>query len=332
VTALPTPKVSGPALGVVSWAKKWDNAASSAIPKAGDDKAAVADTEKTATSGEAGKAKAQTKAEAQKMKQPLDAMGVILLMITYIVGFFATAGAAGTDIASNGRNASDVKLGGTVGIALATIFAGCIALTVIAGAYGNHMVSPDNQGKLNPVELLSDILAGGAKQSPLVNAILILLAISSFPPACFSAFIAANSFKTTMPNVNPFVSVGIGTLIAIVLAVTGVVGKVIWVFVLIGASFGPVCGAMMADYLLSGGKWAGPRAGFNLAGWISWIVGFAVGAFNLVASWVPAMDSLPRVPAAPVAAFVVGFVLYFVLAKAGLQSKSLPMPADWQKA
>ena len=52
---------------------------------------------------------------------------------------------------------------------------------------------------------------------------------------------------------------------------------------MIGASFGPVCGAMLADYLLAGRKWAGPRAGFNPAGWISWIVGFAVGAFNMVA-------------------------------------------------
>ena len=31
-------------------------------------------------------------------------------------------------------------------------------------------------------------------------------------------------------------------------------------------------------------------------------------------------------PAAPVAAFVVGFVLYIVLAKAGLESKTLEMP------
>ena len=99
----------------------------------------------------------------------------------------------------------------------------------------------------------------------------------SFPPACFSAFIAANSFKTTLPKVNPFVSVGIGTAVSALLAVTGLAGDVIGMFKLIGASFGPVCGAMAADYLLSGGKWAGPRAGFNLAGWISWAAGFLVG-------------------------------------------------------
>jgi cytosine permease len=39
----------------------------------------------------------------------------------------------------------------------------------------------------------------------------LLLAIAAFPSACFSSFIAANSFKTTLPKVNPFISVGIGT-------------------------------------------------------------------------------------------------------------------------
>ena len=49
------------------------------------------------------------------------------------------------------------------------------------------------------------------------------------------------------------------------------------VFVIIGASFGPICGAMLVDYLLSGKKWSGPRAGFNPAGWIAWALGFVVG-------------------------------------------------------
>jgi len=92
------------------------------------------------------------------------------------------------------------------------------------------------------------------------------------------------------------------------------------VFIVIGASFGPICGAMMVDYFLSGKKWAGPRAGFNLAGWISWAVGFVVGIAPLV--------GLADVPAAPLVAFIVGAVLYFVLAKAGLESKVLSMEAD----
>jgi cytosine permease len=253
---------------------------------------------------------------------PLSTWGVLAILSTYIVGFFATAGAAGVDIASNSRNDRDVQLGGLSGIALATIVAGGAAIIIVAGAYGAGLVSEANKGNCNPIKLMGDILGPSA-----INIIMILLAISSFPAACFSALIAANSFKTTMPNVNPNISVGIGSLVAVILAVTGIVGKVIWVFVIIGASFGPVCGAMVADYLLSGRKWAGPRAGFNPAGWISWIVGFAIGAFNLVVNLVPAMTAYrDMVPVPPVAAFLVGFVLYFLLAKLGMESKKLEMP------
>ena len=169
------------------------------------------------------------------------------------------------------------------------------------------------------------------------NICLIGLAIASFPGACFSSFIAANSFKTTMPKINPFISVGIGAAVSVVLAVTGWAGEVVKVFQVIGASFGPVCGAMLADFLLSNRRWSGPRAGLNPAGWISWIVGLAVGAFNLVVDmllpceW--ATKAFPHladwqnyVPVPPVAAMVVGFVLYFVLALVGVRSKVLEMP------
>ena len=285
--------------------------------------AAAADVTAEAKDDAKGTAKGAAAEKPAAPKKPLDSTGVILVLVAGIVGFFATAGAAGTDIASSNRDAKDVQLGGLTGIALATIFSAGLATLIVAGAYGADLVPKDMQGNMNPVKLMPSIL-----DSPQLNKVLvILLAISSFPPACFSALIAANSFRTTLPNVNPFVSVGVGTIVAVVLAVTGWAGNAVTVFLVIGASFGPVCGAMVADYLLSGQKWAGPRAGFNPAGWISWFVGFAVGGFNLVADLVPALKDYPRVPVAPVAAFVVGFVLYAVLAKAGLESTTLEKPA-----
>ncbi|MEI6395218.1 MAG: cytosine permease, partial [Verrucomicrobiota bacterium] len=82
-----------------------------------------------------------------------------------------------------------------------------------------------------------------------------------------------------MPKINPFISVGIGAVVSIILAVTGIAGNLAGGFGLIGASFGPICGAMMVDYLLSGGRWTGPRAGFNPAGWIAWAFGAEAGFF-----------------------------------------------------
>jgi len=79
---------------------------------------------------------------------------------------------------------------------------------------------------------------------------------------------------------------------------------------------------------LAGCQWPGPRAGFNPAGWISWAVGFVVGAWNGLFG--PLMDVQFQMPCPPVAAIVVGFVLYIVLAKVGLTSKQLEMPAAKQ--
>jgi len=257
---------------------------------------------------------------AIKAQPPLLVFGVIALLATYVVGFFATAGAAGADFGMNNRNAKDVHLGGLVGIALSTVFAGGIALLIVAGAYGGGMVS--SGAVMEPTRLMGVIVGDKA-----AAVFMYLLAIAAFPPVCFSSFIAANSFKTTLPKVRPLISCGLGAIASIILAVTGLAGDAIAVFGVIGASFGPVCGAMMADYLLSGSKWAGPRAGFNPAGWISWIIGFAVGAVEFIAK-IPGLEQLAdKVPCPPVAAFIVGFILYVILAKAGLQSRSLPMPA-----
>ena len=259
----------------------------------------------------------------------LSMFGVLAFMMTFVVGFFATAGAAGVDIASNGRNESDVKMGGIVGIALAIIVTAGISMMVVAGAYGNAdlsaaAVTAAKEAATKEGAAPAAVILQTSGLVPIImgksaGLIMFLLALAAFPPACFSSFIAANSFKTTLPGVNPFISVGIGAAVSILLAITGLAGKAIIVFQIIGASFGPVCGAMMVDYLLSGGKWSGPRAGFNPAGWIAWALGFIVGIL-------PILKIYP-VPAAPVAAFIVGTVVYFLCAKAGMLSTVIPIPA-----
>lgn len=241
------------------------------------------------------------------------ALDAVLLMVAAVVGFFATAGAAGVDICSNNRDKKDVSMGGWIGIVFAIIFTAGISVVAVAGARAQGVLDPN---QVNMTLALKKIFPGGA-----YGAIMIGLTIASFPGACFSSFIAANSFKTVMPKVNPFISVGIGTIVSIILAVTDAAQQLPSVFGLIGASFGPIVGAMVVDYLLSGGKWAGPRAGLNWAGWIAWAIGFIVGILP--------NPLLPegirfKIPCAPVAAFVVGAVVYFLCAKIGLESEVLP--------
>jgi cytosine permease len=242
-------------------------------------------------------------------------LDAVLLMVAAIVGFFATAGAAGVDICTSNRDKKDVSMGGMVGIIIAIVFTAGISVIAVAGARAAGVIGPDVVNMTTALE---------KKVSPgLFAAIMIGLTLASFPGACFSSFIAANSFKTVMPKVNPFISVGIGAVVSMILAITGVASKLPSVFGLIGASFGPICGAMLVDYLLAGRKWSGPRAGFNPAGWIAWLLGFIVGI--LPNSLLPAAMQV-NVPCAPVAAFVVGTMVYFICAKMGLQSAVVPLP------
>lgn len=247
------------------------------------------------------------------------ALTAMLTMIAAIVGFFATAGAAGVDICTSGRNDKDVSMGGMVGIVIAIIFTAGISVIGVAGAQAAGVIDANTT---------TMTAALGKKLSPGVFAMVMIgLTIASFPGACFSSFIAANSFKTVMPKVNPFVSVGIGAIVSAFLAITEAAGKLPTVFGFIGASFGPICGAILVDFILSGGKWSGPRAGFNPAGWIAWAVGFLVGILpNPMLPGIP--DNIRgMIPCAPVTAFVVGAVVYLLCTKAGLASAVVPMPA-----
>lgn len=260
---------------------------------------------------------------SKKVDTPsLTTFGVFNLMFAYVLGFFATAGAAGCDMGTANRNSKDIQLGGLVGVFAATVFSGAMALAIYAGAYGSGIVEYGV-----PVVATTSLMDGIMGQT-VGNVFNFLLAVAAFPAACFSALIAANSFKTTLPKVNPFISCGLGTLVAIILILTKVAGDCAAVFGAIGASFGPICGAIAADYLLSGCKWNGPRAGFNPAGWISWFFGFLVGAFPALQKWCACLPQNFAMPCPPLLAFVVGFALYFILASIGLQSKTLPMEAD----
>jgi cytosine permease len=82
---------------------------------------------------------------------------------------------------------------------------------------------------------------------------------------------------------------------------------------------------MTADYLLSGKRWAGPRLGINWAGYIAWALGFLVGIIPfLPVSQEVQTYSQPVV----VYSYIVGFAVYFLLAKAGLEPKTVPVESE----
>jgi len=252
-------------------------------------------------------------------------MGVagLLLLIQMVIGFFATAGAVGADFCSNNRNSEDVWLGGITGIGLAGVFAGGLALVTVAGARG---VLAANLGSADVTwGQLANYTYGSSLPivSPALGKIMLLLfAVGSMAPACFCSFIIGNSLSTMLGSEKTRVPITLGgATIGIVLACLGVAGNLEAFFGLIGASFGPVIGAMIADYLLSGCKWAGPRAGVSFPGYAAWVLGFIVGILNH-----PWVGLLPGWQIASVYSLVVGFVVYYCLAKAGLEPKPVSVP------
>lgn len=244
------------------------------------------------------------------------------LLLQAVLGFFATAGAAGADFGMNSRNAKDVKLGGLTGVALSIVLAGGLPILAVAGANGLH---PGVGFAYDAV--IRSIGGFGA------SAMFILFALASVVPTCFCIFIAGNSFATMIPSVPRISSSFVAVIIGLILAVSGLVANLLAIFSIVGASFGPICGAILADYLLAGGKWAGPRRGINWAGYIAWAIGFVIGILPLISS-VPASIKMHDQPAA-LYSMIAGFVIYTLVAKAGGQPETLEgklVPAESSKA
>lgn len=244
--------------------------------------------------------------------QPAPFLGFVLLL-QGVIGFFATAGAAGADFGMNSRDQRDVKLGGLAGISLAILYAGALPLLSVAGAHGaNPQLGYAYDSVITSI--------GGF----VATAMFFLFAVASVVPACFCAFIAGNSFSTMLPGVPRMSSTMVGVTIAVILAITGYAANLIIVFSLVGASFGPICGAMAADYLLSGKKWAGPRRGINWAGYAAWAVGFIIGILPL--PFMPVPDEIKTyAQPAVVYSFIAGLLVYMLVARLGGEPDTVEM-------
>jgi cytosine permease len=237
-----------------------------------------------------------------------DSFGGFCRVIDIVIGYFATAGAAGADFGMNNRNAKDVRIGGLIGIVAASFYAGTLPLLSTVGAHGLH---PD-------LKSFSYDAVVGSVGGILAASMFLLYAVASIPSGCFCAFIAGNSFNTMFPSVPRIKSSLVGVTVALLLAITGMAANLVTFFLIVGASFGPICGAMLADYVLSGSSWRGPREGVNWAGYVAWASGFLVGVLPFLpvpATWVA------RIQPVTLYSFAVGFAVYVVLSKMGLETE-----------
>jgi cytosine permease len=249
-----------------------------------------------------------------------DPLTGFLNVLTIVIGFFATAGAAGADFGMNNRNRKDIVLGGIFGIVGGATVAGGLSILAVAGHIGQN-------GGVRDYKYTVAISSAGT----LAPVMFFLFAAASLVPTCFSAFIASNSFSTMLPKIPRSASTLAAITVSAVLAITGIANHLVDFFGIVGASFGPICGAMAADYILAGRKWSGPRRGVNWAGFSAWVIGFAVGIPThipgLPAAWVRADNP------AVLSSFGVGFIVYFALARLGLQPATISISSlPWPRA
>ena len=238
-------------------------------------------------------------------------------------GFFATAGAAGADFAMNSRNRKDVVLGGFYGITVAALVAGIFALLTIAGAVGKNpaIATEAGMGTAN-VDVVAVFAGSIGEVGGFIATIMFwVFVIACICPTGFCAFLAANAFSTMFPKL-PRIGLTMGAgAIGVILAATGVAQNLVGFFLIIGASFGPIIGAMTADYLRNG-QWPGPRKGINWAGYIAWAVGFVIGILGVIPGigFGYGLETLMS--------FIVGLAVYLILAEFGLEPEVIPMPSE----
>jgi cytosine permease len=214
----------------------------------------------------------------------------------------------------NNGSRKDIVLGGLTGIVAGAVIAGGIAVLSVAGYLGRN-------GGPHSYDYTAAIASVGA----LAPVMFFLFAAACLVPTCFSAFIAANSFSTMLPKISRTVSTLAAVTLSGILAITGVADNLVGFFSIVAASFGPICGAMVADYLLAGRRWSGPRLGINWAGCIAWVVGFLIGIPEHIpgipASWVKADNP------SELYAFAAGFLIYIVLARLGMRPPVVELEA-----
>lgn len=259
--------------------------------------------------------------------QPVQAGGpqAFVMMIQMIFGFFATAGLAGADWGTVCRTPRDVRLGGWVGVGLASWVVATLALLTVAGALGQFPAPPGLSARAGVGNFSFRVALVLGVPERLAGAMFLIFGLASLAPTCYAAFVMGHRLTALWPRVSRLGWTLLGTAAAWTLVATGAAIRLEEIFTVLGALFAPMAGAMAADYVRSRGAWPGIRPGYNPPGMAAWAVGVVVGLVPLVGlgtSWTGAARFQP----ASVYGFVAAFLVDTVLARLGLERPAQPVP------
>jgi cytosine permease len=252
------------------------------------------------------------------------------MMIELVFGFFATAGALAADWGAVNRTERDVRLGGWVGVVLASWTVATLALLTVAGALGRLHAAAGPAGIPRGGFLLDYSFRGAVLQAiggSLGSTILLVFGLGSLAPTCYSAYLFGHRFSAAWPRVKRIHWTLIGTTAAWLLIAAGWAGRLETIFPVMGAVLAPLVAALSADYLRQRGAWHGARLGVNGPGVIAWAIGLGVGLVPVlapIARWNAGMQFQP----AAVFAYLAAFVTYLVLAVLGAEAPWEPLPSS----
>jgi cytosine permease len=257
------------------------------------------------------------------------ALPAFTMMIELVFGFFATAGAHAADWGAVSRTERDVRLGGWVGVVLASWTVTTLGLLTVAGAQSRlaavGTVLPDHVAVQLDDSFRGAVLFGIG--GTLGATILLVFGLGSLAPTCYSAYRFGHLFHAAWPRLSRLRWTVIGTTAAWLLIVTGRAGPLTTIFALAGAIVAPLVAALAADSFRQRGGWGGSRRGVNAPGVFAWAVGVATGLVPIVAE-ATGWDAGTRFQPAVVFAYVAAFLTYLALAALGLEAPAESAAAD----
>ncbi len=274
-----------------------------------------------------------------------------LTALQLVFAFSATFGVLAADWGAASRDADDVRLGGFVGVALASVVIATLVVLAIAGINGREVSPPPEvaaQARLveairtrRPEAAIAPLRAAVIEAGPFnytlrgtiarglpglpAGTALMVLNLGLLGPACFAPFVIGRRLAGLWGGVPRWVWPVAGALATWPIIALRLPERLDLIFGLLGALMAPIAGALAADSLRHRGRWPGPRRGLNPPGLVAWLAGLAVGLIPVVGPLV-GREAWSAFQPASLLAFAVAFVVYFALALVGLESAGTPEP------
>lgn len=274
-----------------------------------------------------------------------------LTMVQMVFGFFASHGVMSADWGAASRNETDVRVGGFVGVTVASTVMAMLALLIVAGANGRDPAPkglrkdleaqrkwnvemramgdrPRNEAEKVSIDTHGHVLVSRGENFTIRMVLqkglggmgggvaLIVLNLALLGPVCYSPFVIGRRMQAMVPALPMWGWSMLGAVATWPLLWFRVPERLDVVFDVLGALFAPVAGAIAADAMKRAGRWQGARRGVNVPGVAAWVVGVSVGLAPRMG-----VEEWSNVKPAAVMAFGAAFVVYFALALVGLESR-----------